>query len=252
MLIVVAVAAIGGAQATYVEECPEGSVKYDGPLASHTPIKYDVEILVDTRYERDLHTKKTVTIVAQTDFSKSPEDPKDVIVLHVGENIAVRIDSVSVKMESPLTAFRSDFEQPIVSACRDTKKQLMLVKVGGQGLGHWSDKYKIVMTAWPNADSKREVLDLHRVPDTRLIQADFSNKQAHFIIPCFDDPKYRAAFKLKVKSTQDFEIKSNVLQEEKSVQSMDKVNKNKMSKIKFYRTVPVSFDELLFSMNILD
>lgn len=233
--LLVVLAASGVAQADFVNrECrPEESI-YDGPLASHAPIKYDVSLMIN-RLGNWIQSE-TVEIAVRADWSEGPEDPRDVIVLHADRALDVNIVSVQAYLRSA-----EDSVINIESACRDSKRQLIIVKLKEE-LKYL--KYKIIANAYPPRSARSDGLGLQNDPETGLIEADFSDKQARLIMPCFDDPKYEAVFEMSFKSLWQFEVVSKTLKPKTSKQTTGML----MSEAKFYDTEPISFDRLSFSL----
>lgn len=212
------------------------------PLVSHKPCHYDLTLRIDA--SDSWKPSELVGISVLTDFSGHPNEPRDVIVLHADESI--NIDRFIVRtypdatypMKGPGTIVK------IASACRDSEKQLLVLKLERE-LGDQDRVFKILMDAALPPVSRNDQLGLHKDSETGSIKADFSDNQARLIMPCFNDFKHEAEFHITLKSYWNFGISSKVL--ELKSQKM-----SGLSKVMFYETRPLRFDDLAFNLTIVE
>lgn len=194
LIVLLVVAALGKAQEYILsdKECTESI--YDGPLSSHKPIKYDLRLEIKFKS----HVGASLDVTLEADYSADPEEPRDIIVVHADKSVemlSLLIDRVSETKTK--TKSKSLFEElpngPVIeSTCRDSAKQLLIIKL--------KDKLDIKAKLFLNFFGIRmQVRDdqkgLHRVAGG-LLRANFANKEARLVIPCFDDPEYKSIFKV--------------------------------------------------------
>lgn len=200
----VATVAIGQSRAIRLPfgECKESI--YDGPLASHTPLKYRPNLRFESGH------KVEVEIQVKADY-KDSDEPRNVIVLHADKSLQVY--SVGVKILVEKQAFIPAYvyydqpqSLPIESVCRDSAKQLLVIKLKTK----LSDSFFVTLNA--RAPFREDQKGLYKVGNGEMIKVNFGNSQARYIMPCFDEPKYKALFEIHMDTYYHYGDKSDRIQ----------------------------------------
>lgn len=214
LIVLVAAIAIGlsGAQ----EECKE-SIN-EGPHVGSRVSQYSVDTLIEP--ESSI-VSENVTIFMNT-FHESA-DPSDIIVLNADKSIEV--DDMVVKKiprsrsvinarssRSGLRPFKGRLDSSgvaIESICRDSSRQLLVIKLGEKLESHWKIEVKFSAKVPLREDGK----GLHKLEDGS-IRANFAGSQAHLIMPCIDDSNTKPSH-FVFELTTEYRLKSTCAQFER-------------------------------------
>lgn len=229
VVLLLIVAALEAAQA-YIEsykECTESN--YAGPLASHEPVRYALSMDIMTKgYIRN----EMVDIDIKADYSANPQEPRDVIVVHADSSVGIGF--IVVKRHSESSTIEDLL--PIDTICRDSAKQLLVIKLENK----LDTKQDLVVNFHGSLTAREDQRGLHRVKSNQL-RANFGNHEARLIMPCFDDPKYKAVFKIDLQTRNKLQASSDILK-------VDTNKRTKLEDIPFAETEPLSFDSLSFDL----
>lgn len=201
MLVFLLVAAVSRVHATgfAYKACSQSS--FSGPLARTYPIHYDLMLNVSP----DSSILSSVTrINIKTDDSRSQQiEPRNVVVLNADQSID--IESVVMFKEEESRPNHHDYLE--IDVCRDTRKQLLVIRTN-ENIENESRLFLMINSQTLIRDDNRGV---HKVKGMRVIEADFSNSNAHLSIPCFDTSNYKTSVGLRLSFSPDFSASSQVL-----------------------------------------
>lgn len=194
---------------------------------------------------------ESVQIRVKADFTENPKEPRDVIVVHADKSVEIGHASIRTHNRpnaNPLWV-AMDERVPISTICRDSAKQLMVIKTEDR-LFKTGDSFMVDFGARlePRDDQK----GFHQW-DIGLFSADFGKRQARLIMPCFDNPKHKTDFSLKIRAGKEsllFAPKLKIEQPNLDKES-EKINwnawtENEQSGL----SEPVSLDDFSFDMRV--
>lgn len=224
LIALVAAIAIGLSKAQ--EECKQSI--HDGPLANHHASLYSVDMFI----EPGSSVVRQSGSISMDNHHESGE-PGDVIVLHADKSI--QVEDIQVRTDLP----GSESDIPIESICRDSAKQLLVIKLKRNLDSHESIKVSFSVKISLRGDGK----GLHKL-ENGVIRANFADSEARLIFPCIAEEflfHRPSNFQIELTNTE-YRLKSVC----SDLQIVD--NDGNTGKIRLDTTDPTDIEDIWFEL----
>lgn len=173
-----------------------------------------------------------VRIKVEADYSGDSLKSRDVIVVHADRSVEMNFIWVE-ESDSPIVA--------IETICRDSAKQLAVIKLKDA----LDTKQNFVIGFGSGLSVRDDQKGLYRLGEG-WIRANFGNKEARLIMPCFDDPKFKTVFGIDLSTEVELKVSSEILKVNSQIRRSP-FDMSKYHRTSFAKTEPISLDGLWFN-----